>query len=150
MVRHYEDVLHWDAQVIINYAQADGLSPSRAVGFSSTPAIKIHPFNLTGTPLLANWIANYFPLSSTGTYFPQLFGSHVDASWGSNTAYRLQRFNSAGLAYSQTNPNWEDYGTGQCDSQSDIDTMQSWYLHLTNNQVNDYTWYPYAAPFCVP
>lgn len=149
LVGHYEDVLHWDAQVIINYAQAYGLSPNRAVGFSSTPGID-WPFNLTGTTLLANWIANYFPLSSTGTYFPQLFGSHVDPSWGSNTAYRLQRFNNAGLAYSQTNPNWEDYGTGLCDSQSDIDSMQSWYLYLTNNQVNDYTWYPYAAPFCVP
>lgn len=75
----------------------------------------------------------------------------MDTNWGQDTASRLQILNNAGLAYSQTNPNWEDYwGMGNCDTQSDIDSMKAWYLYLTNNQVSKFAWYDYREPFCVP
>lgn len=144
-------ITYW-SQIIINRARADGLSSSRPVYFSSVPGITTYIDS--GTVELTKWITNNFPgqFSSTRTYFPQLFGPHVNpSSWGSRTASILQTFNSVGLAYSQTNPNWEDFwGWSNCDAQSDIDSMKAWYLYLANNQVNKFAWYPYYEPFCVP
>ncbi len=96
---------YW-SQIIINRAQADGLSPSRLVAFSSVPGI-VSPFARDGTTQMAAWITNSFPLPRTNTFFPQLFGPHVDANWAQNTTLRLQRFNADGIGYVYTNPNYE-------------------------------------------
>jgi hypothetical protein len=141
---------YW-SQISINRAQADGLSPSRLVAFSSVPGIN-SPFARDGTTQMTAWITNSFPsqFTRTNTFFPQLFDAHVDSNWGQDTALRLQRFNADGIGYAYTNPNYEDYhGYGTCDVQADIDSIKAWTLYVTNNIINIHTWYDYYEPFCV-
>lgn len=147
-----EAAITYISQLVINDARADGLGSDRPVAFSSTPGITYYQYS--GTVALTGWIANSFPaqFQSTGTYFPQLFGSHVRPSnWATTSADIIQTFANNGLAYYQTNPNWEDYhGLGACDSQSDINTMKAWYDYVAaGGVVNDYTWYVSKEPFCV-
>lgn len=150
----YENLLTYWSQYLINGARAHGLASSRPVAFSTTPGINCGPCQITGTSLLADWVANGFPpqFVRMGTYFPELFGPNFDTDWGSHTASRLQTFNSVGLSYSQTNPNWEGIAPpGEpCDTQANVDSMKSWYLYVSGGLVNAYTWYVYKLPFCVP